>query len=157
MNDNIYAAPKSDVESTVKEHKRPVLVWIIFILACLGVIGMLSQFAMMNSDFPMDEATAKYYSNLTAVDHVLTVLASLYGFVAALQLFRLKKSAFYLYLGQIPIYLVMSLKTFSNPDYRELMESIGANIYYNLLPGIAFGILIAVYAYYLFRKGVLRK
>jgi predicted branched-subunit amino acid permease len=157
MSDNVYAAPKSDIEQPDKERKRPVLVWVIFIIACLGVFGIVSHFAMISGNFPMDEATAKYYASLSLIDHVLVVFGTVYGFVAALQLFRLKRSAFYLYLGQIPLFLVMYANTYSNQYYQELIASMGSSIYYSLLPGIVFSILYIAYAYYLMRKGVLRK
>jgi hypothetical protein len=157
MNDNVYAAPKSDVELPDKERKRPFLVWVIFILACLGLFGIISYVAMITGSFPMDAATAGYYQSLTVIDHLMVVLGSLYGFVAALQLFRLKRSAFYLYLGQIPLFLVMFANTYSNPHYRELMESMGSSMYYSMLPGIILSILCIAYAYYLLKKGVLRK
>jgi hypothetical protein len=157
MNDNLYAAPKSDVELPDKERKRPFLVWVIFIFACLGMFGIVSYFAMITSNFPMDGATARYYESLTVIDHLMTVFGTLYGFVAALQLFRLKRSAFYLYLGQIPLFLVMFANTYSNPSYRELMGSMGGSMYYSMIPGIVFSLLCIAYAYYLLRKGTLRK
>jgi predicted branched-subunit amino acid permease len=157
MSDDIYAAPKSDVELPDKERKRPVLVWVIFIIACLGMFGIISHFAMVSDNFPMDEVTARYYASLSLVDHVLVVFGSLYGFVAALQLFRLKKSAFYFYLGQIPLFLGMFANTYSNTNYQELLESMGSSIHYSLLPGIVISVLYVVYAYYLLRKGVLGK
>jgi predicted branched-subunit amino acid permease len=157
MNDNMYAAPKSDVEMPDKERKRPFLVWVIFIIACLGAFGIISHFAMMTGNFPMDGATAKYYESLTVIDHLFVVLGTLYGFVAGLQLFRLKRSAFYLYLGQIPLSLAMFANAYSNPNYQELLASMGASIYYSLLPGFVFLFLYALYAYYLLKKGTLRK
>jgi hypothetical protein len=156
MNENIYAAPKSDIEQPDKERKRPVLVWIIFILACFGLLGIVSHFVMVSGNIPMDKATARYYANMGVLDHILVIFGTLYGFVAGLQLFRLKRSAFYLYLGQIPVFSLMFLYSYSNPDYRELMASMGSNMYFSLVPGIVFSILYIVYAYYLLRKGTLK-
>jgi predicted branched-subunit amino acid permease len=130
---------------------------VIFIIACLGAFGIISHFAMMTGNFPMDGATARYYASLSLLDHVLVVVGTLYGFVAGLQLFRLKRSAFYLYLGQIPLFLAMFANTYSNPNYKELMESMGSNMYYSMLPGIILSILCIAYAFYLLKKGVLRK
>jgi len=158
MADNLYKAPESELalEDDVEEIKRPKLVWVIFIIYLISLPGMYFHFAMVNGSFPADGATKEYYSNIGIIDNILVVFGTLYGFIAALQLFRLKKSALQLYIGLIVLSLITAVYNFTNANYMAFMQEQGTNIYYSMVPGYLIMFCIVGYIYRLSKKGILK-
>ncbi|NVJ61963.1 MAG: hypothetical protein HWE27_16345 [Gammaproteobacteria bacterium] len=154
--EDVYESPKSNIEAENDVDKRPILVWIIFIFACIGTLGIASHFLMVSGVFPMDDVTANYYANLTILDNVLVVVGMVIGFVAALQLFRLKKNALHLMLVQLVLNVLFTIYNLNNSNYREFMEAINANIYLAIVPGAIFMVLYVGYTFYLYRRGTLK-
>ncbi|MCU7960396.1 MAG: hypothetical protein KZQ58_10440 [gamma proteobacterium symbiont of Bathyaustriella thionipta] len=156
MTENPYAAPQSDVNVDDGKRGRPILVWLIFIFACLGLFGILGHFAMVTGFMPLPDGIAEYYASLGILDHILIVFGTLFGFWAALTLFRLKKSALWWYLAAIPASLLNTLYTYNKESWQALMQATGRDALSSLAPGYIYLLLCVGYTYYLYKKGRLK-
>jgi len=156
MSENPYAAPESDVNVEDGKRKRPILVWVIFIFASLGLLGILSHFAMVAGVIPLEGALGEYYASTGMLDHALVIFGVSYGFWSALMLFKLKRSALFWFLGQIPISIFSTLYTFSNDAWLKVMQETQQGLLVSLAPSYIYLLLVVGYVYYLYRKGTLQ-
>jgi len=156
MTENLYAAPQSDVSVDDGKLRRPILVWLIFIFACLGLLGILGHFALVTGLISLQGAFEKYYASLGILDHVLIVFGTLFGFWAALTLFRLKKSALWWYLAAIPVSLLNTLYTYNKDSWQALMRASDKDVLTAIAPSYIYLLLCVGYTFYLYKKGRLR-
>jgi len=156
MENEIYSAPESDLGEEEGALKRPKTVWVIFIFACLGTLGIVNHFAITLGLRPMEGALADYYAGLTLIDHLLVSVGGVFGFVCALQLFRLKKSAVSLYVASLILSSVGGIYQINNPHFALFMEASGINVYLTLLPSLLVQSFFVYYAIRLLKRDVLQ-
>ena len=159
MQENLYKAPESelDLEDDFGEIKRPKLVWVILIIYILGLPGLILHFVMIEGMLPLEGAAKEYYTNLGLIDNLLIVFGTMYGFIAAVQLFRLKKSALKLFYGLIFFSIIASAYNFADSNYIAMMNEQGSSMYYSLVPSYVVMLLIVAYVYRLSKKGILHR
>jgi len=86
------------MESEITKQKRPKWVWVISILYLVSACFTLLSFYLIYSgaiSLPPDQS--QYFAKLTKLDHGLSILVGFLNLFAAISLFRLKKTALYLF------------------------------------------------------------
>ncbi len=153
---NPYAAPNSPVSDppSPADHKRPKLVWVIVLFSLFGVVtGTLTTVMMAQGQFPaVSEAQEQFMDSIPRWQHGISLGAIALYLTAAIQLFRMKASAFMLYLVQFGLSILMFFVQLANSYYREVMQ----HGFIPLLIGWGISIAIIAYCWRLKRQGRLR-
>jgi hypothetical protein len=156
MEKNPYAAPRAAVSDVTPERQgRPVLVWVITILMAIGVLGSIASAlaALAGSPLGGPEA-AEQLRFLSPLDHVVTLVASAITAASAVELFRLKRRAFWLFAASLAVTAVVVFPSLAlRPAYRAILDNGGAWV---ILIGWAVNFAILAYIWRLHAKGVLR-
>jgi hypothetical protein len=84
-------------------RKRPVMVWVIsffyFIFTPIGALGIFLMPMLASSGIPMSDVQRHYFQSQNVFDYALAAFGMLLNLVGATLLFRLRKTAFYCFLG----------------------------------------------------------
>lgn len=123
MNDPIYNSPESELKDDNLKPKRPLLVWVIFIFSCLGLFGLVTHFSMVSGSLPLEGPARDYYQQMSVFDHILIVVFTLFNFICALMLFRLKLVAVKLYWTYIGLSVLYQAYNWLDSSYRKLAMS----------------------------------
>jgi len=152
---NPYEPPQAQVADTANSSGRPALVWVIVIFQAIGIIGGLSSTiaALVGHPFGGD-AVRPYYEQLTVVDHIVTLIATVLSLFATVSLFQLKRRSLYLFVAVLVLGIAnVGVSLAFRPTYRAMFEASG---YWSLLLGWGIGVAILLYVWRLHAKGVLR-
>ena len=89
--------------------RRPTLVWIISLFYFFGTAALPFCYAIIYTGwFPFSDAQKAQLATQTAFDHSMTVLIVVLNLIGAIQLFRLKKTAFPFFLSTFLLGLVVT-------------------------------------------------
>ena len=105
---NPYDTPQAEVVMPAPQG-RPALVWVIFLYFCFSVLGgAVSVYFASQGSLPMPAPQREYFASLGVFDWLLSGLGLCLSLAAAIQLFRLKKSALVLW-SALLVYGLLSL------------------------------------------------
>ncbi len=134
--------------------KRPKLVWAITIFFAISVPFMLlSVFLALTGRVPLGPAMQAYYESLSAFDYGLSILMGVLNVVGAISLFRLRKSAVWLFAVALGLNGLLALSYTLSTNWIEAMAETG--VLGDVFVGWAIGLGIVFYAWRLKHKGVL--
>ncbi len=133
--------------------RRPITVWVIFISEIVSMIFVLTALGLaVSGRLPMNPAEEEYFAKLTIFDHLSTVLLTVLNALAAIQLFRLRRSAVALFAWALALNLMLTVRAMFGTNWIEAVTQIGG---ISTLIGFAAAASIVWYSVRLDRKGIL--
>ena len=137
-----------------EQVKRPKLVWAITIFYVISVpFTLLSVLSVSTGQVPLSPAMQAYFDSLSAFDYSLTTLTGVLNVAGTISLFRLRKSAVWLFTINVGLGTSYSLWHTLTTNWMEVMAEPGA--LGGAFVGWAIGLGIVFYAWRLKLKGVL--
>ena len=142
------------MELPEEQAKRPKLVWAITGIYVLSVGGtLLSFFLIPTGLISFDPAMQTYFDSLSTFDYVQSLLAGAINLAGAISLFRLCKSAVWLFAVALGLNGFLTLSHSLTTNWIEAMAESGGLV--GAFLGWLFALGIALYAWRLKQKGVL--
>lgn len=142
------------MELPEEQAKRPKLVWAITGIYVLSVGGtLLSFFLIPTGLISFDPAMQTYFDSLSTFDYVQSLLAGAINLAGAISLFRLCKSAVWLFAVALGLNGFLTLSHMLTTNWMEAMAETGGMG--SLFLGWLIGLGIVVFALRLRQKGVL--
>jgi len=134
--------------------KRPALVWVITIFYFFSAgFTILSAVLIYLGVIPVTPAAQHYFSSLTVVDHIITILIVCCNLIATVLLFLFRKQSFYFY---STAFVVSLLTTFAHAMTKGWLQAVAGAGFMGYVIGIGIPIAVITYSYRLMKKGVLR-
>jgi hypothetical protein len=136
-----------------KINKRPLPVWIIFILYSLtSLYSMLSVFLITSGVFPLSPEQQAYINRFTSFDMIIGYMVAAITFIGVFLLFRLKRAAVTV------LFLAFGLDVFSSGMFylkHDPSMVVEASGFLLQAGGIALFFVVCLYARHLARSRVL--
>ena len=137
--------------------RRPVPIWIIAVVVLCATAFSLFSIAMVPSMLTAAADTSvaqrEFLESQTTLNYILAVVAILGNLSGAVLLFLMRRPALYVFVGALVLELV---NTAYNIFVNNWLAAVGGTGLIVALVGWAVNIVIIVYVWFLFRKGVLR-
>jgi hypothetical protein len=130
------------------------MVWVIFIFEIVALtVGLISLGLILSGRLRlhMNSAQQKYFAHLTLFDHLSSALSILLNASAAIQLFRLRRTAFNLFATALVLNVILTIRAALTTSWLEAMGHGGISALLGF--GLAVGILW--YVYRLDQRGIL--
>jgi hypothetical protein len=132
--------------------KRPVLVWVIFLFYLVATLSTFAGlFLIYSGRVAMNSAQQAYFAQLTIFDHLATVLLVSINLVAAIMLFRLRRTAVALFAAALALNLILTLRAMLNSNQLDIFQQSGAGV----LAGLITALVVLLYSLRLLRRAVL--
>jgi hypothetical protein len=134
--------------------KRPVAVWLIFLFYVFSLSLALLSFVLFYAGVgPLDDAQKAYFAHVSIFDNASSVILAAINTIAAILLFRLRKTAVPWIAGAFALNLGLTLRAVFDPNW---IKAIGAGGLAGDLSLFIIGLAIMLYAIGLRRRGILR-
>ena len=133
-------------------RKRPALVWVVVIICLLGaIVPWLSYILVVFGVMPVTSAVQVYFARSATRYYMFSAVYSTVTVVAAVSLLLLKRSAPYLFVVTLALYL-LSIRLFAAAEVNA-----GLGSYWNLqeLTKLAFQLGVIYYCRSLTKRGIL--
>ena len=139
-------------------NKRPVLVWIIFILTIIGFIQFCFVFGINNGFIQINKEYTQGLSEFTLFKNIKMIVMQFIFLFAAIMLFRLKAIAFKLYLLYAILAMINLIYSFifPNPPIENSLIDTKDMMFYGALVSMGITLLLVYYAYSLSKKDILK-
>jgi hypothetical protein len=135
------------------KKKRPGWVWAISIFFFLSPGWTLLSFYLIGTGVVSLNAVQKvYFSNLTTIDYILTILIALANLLGAVALFLLRKVAFHLFITAFSVNLLL---TAWHTVTKGWIAAMGGPDLLSALIGWALLVAVCIYSWRLIQRGVL--
>ena len=139
-------------------NKRPILVWIIFILTIIGFIQFCFIFGLNNGFIQIDKEYTPDLIEFTLFKNIKMLVINFIFLFSAIMLFRLKAIAFKLY----SLYAILAIINliysfiFPNSPIENALVDTSALMFYGKLVSMGITLLLVYYAYSLSKKDILK-
>ncbi len=137
-----------------EKRKRPVWVWVISILFFLSAASTLfSYYLIASGKIPLSPTEKAYLESLTSVDITISILIGLINLIGAVNLFLLRKQAFYFFLSAFILNVAVTVWQILNKGFVEAMQASGL---IGMLIGWGILVVVCVYTKKLEKSGILK-
>ena len=139
-------------------NKRPILVWIIFILTIIGFIQFCFVFGLNNEFIQIDKEYTPDLIEFTLYKNIKMLVMNIIFLFSAIMLFRLKAIAFKLYLLYAILAMINLIYSFilPNPPIENALVDTSALMFYGKLVSMGITLLLVYYSYSLSKKDILK-
>ena len=139
-------------------NKRPILVWIIFILTIIGFIQFCFVFGLNNEFIQIDKEYTPDLIEFTLFKNIKMLVMNFIFLFSAIMLFRLKAIAFKLYLLYAILAMINLIYSFifPNPPIENALVDTSALMFYGKLVSMGITLLLVYYSYSLSKKDILK-
>jgi hypothetical protein len=132
--------------------KRPVLVWVIVLFYLAATLSTFTGlFFIYSGRLVMNSAQQAYFAHLTIFDHLATVFLVSINLVAAIMLFRLRRTAVALFAAALALNLILTLRAMLSSNQLDVFQQSGAGV----LAGLIIAAAVLLYSIRLLRKAIL--
>jgi hypothetical protein len=132
--------------------KRPVAVWVIFLLYVFSFSWTLLGFVLIHTgEVPLNEAQQTYFAHLTLFDHITTAILLATNAAAAIFLFRLRRTAVPMFAAAFLLNLGLTIRAVFGSNWIEAIGTHGLAGYL----GLCIVLAILLYVISLQRRGIL--
>jgi hypothetical protein len=132
-----------------KTNRRPILVWIILIIAIFSSLGVFFQCLWAAGVIEPPFHAKTLVKGLGPFYYVLNVSAYIMYLISAILLFRLKKSAISWYAGCLILSIIIAIYQAINTELINVLQQGG---YWGFTLAYVFNVAILVYMVYLSKK-----
>lgn len=154
MESNPYATPKSDVTQPVEVGGRPGWVWVIFILYMFSVVTTIVWLILLQTrSISIPEVQLRYVESISRTDYIFTFILLGINIVAAILLFRMRRSSFHFFMAGLFISFVYTIVHTLNSGGIQVYGSSGVA---GIIGGYAIKVAICAYVWRLRNAGRLR-
>lgn len=153
VNPDPYSPPASrvdDVPDSLEARGRPKMVWAITIFYFLGILAGIASLAFVYTSFDeLPPPVQAFYRNLTPLYYAASIGSMLLNLAGAILLFRLSARAPHFLAASVVTGILLLL-------YGRFLSPSDLSGNFSSIAGQAIGIAIAVYAYRLRSRGILK-
>jgi len=131
----------------MRDRGRPFLVWVIFlVLMLLSAISGVSVIALITGLIPAELAQEMGYDRIRTIDIVLSLVDTIVYIMAAITLFMMRKSAFYLFTVALFLEIGIFVWTMADTSRAKAIGAAGNDLYsYVALVSVGFAFLLFFY------------
>jgi hypothetical protein len=135
-----------------RRRERPALVWVITVICILGAaVPWLTYLLVSSGVLPLTAAARAYFARSATSYYAFSAILSAVTIAAAVSLFALKRSALYLFVLTLALYL-LSIWLFQRP---EVDAGLGSYANAQEFAKFAFQVAVIYYCGRLIGRGVL--
>jgi len=143
------------LDESVKQGKRPKIVWAIFIYSMFGIFSLSLGVLMITGHLPMEESAKIIFGKLGIFDYFLALATPIIMFLASLMLFRLKTIAVKLFWINGLIYVVSQIYYLTIRGYATEYSRGTSGVVMHAL-GLALIVFLIYYSNKLKDSGILK-
>jgi|GraSoiStandDraft_46_1057282.scaffolds.fasta_scaffold294120_1 hypothetical protein len=99
----------------------------------------------------MNSAQQAYFASLTIFDHLATILLAFINIVAAVLLFRLRRTAVVLFAAALTLNVILSARALLTSNWFNTFDETGASV----LAGVITALAVLLYSIRLRRRAIL--
>jgi hypothetical protein len=139
-------------------NKKPVLVWIIFILTLLGFIQFCFVFGVNNGLIHIDKEYSENLIEVTLFKNIKMLIMNIIFLLAGVMLFRLKLVALKLYVLYAILAIISLISSFivPTPQIQDSFIDTTNIMFYSKLISIFITFLLVYYSFSLSKKKILK-